>query len=222
MFERHRYPRVIILQAVYFKLRFTLSYRDVEELMSIRGIKVDHSTIQRWVFKFSKEVEKNMHKRKKQVCDSWRMDETYIKVKGRDMYLYRAVDKYGNTVDFLLTRRRQKMSAQKFFNKAIGNNGKPRIVNIDKSGSNSSAILTVNKRSLSTKKIKIRKVKYLNNIIEQDHRRIKRRIRIMAGFKEFESAQRTLSGIEVVSIIKKDQIINPCSTSFKTFCSLVA
>ena len=222
MFDRHRYPRVIILQAVYFKLRFTLSYRDVEELMSIRGIKVDHSTIQRWVFKFSKEVEKNMHKRKKQVCDSWRMDETYIKVKGRDMYLYRAVDKYGNTVDFLLTRRRQKMSAQKFFNKAIGNNGKPRIVNIDKSGSNSSAILTVNKRSLSTKKIKIRKVKYLNNIIEQDHRRIKRRIRIMTGFKEFESAQRTLSAIEVVSIIKKDQIINPCSTSFKTFCSLVA
>ena len=222
MFERHRYPRVIILQAVYFKLRFTLSYRDVEELMSIRGIKVDHATIQRWVFKFSKEVEKNMHKRKKQVCDSWRMDETYIKVKGRDMYLYRAVDKYGNIVDFLLTRRRQKMSAQKFFNKAIGNNGMTRIVNIDKSGSNSSAILTVNKRSLSTKKIKIRKVKYLNNIIEQDHRRIKRRIRIMTGFKEFESAQRTLSGIEVVSIIKKDQIINPCSTSFKTFCSLVA
>ena len=222
MFERHRYPRVIILQAVYFKLRFTLSYRDVEELMSIRGIKVDHSTIQRWVFKFSKEVEKNMHKRKKQVCDSWRMDETYIKVKGRDMYLYRAVDKYGNTVDFLLTRRRQKMSAQKLFNKAIGNNGKPRIVNIDKSGANSSAILTVNKRSLSTKKIKIRKVKYLNNIIEQDHRRIKRRIRIMTGFKEFESAQRTLSGIEVVSIIKKDQIINPCFTSFKTFCSLDA
>ena len=222
MFERHRYPRVIILQAVYFKLRFTLSYRDVEELMSIRGIKVDHSTIQRWVFKFSKEVEKNMHKRKKQVCDSWRMDETYIKVKGRDMYLYRAVDKYGNTVDFLLTRRRQKMSAQKFFNKAIGNNGKPRVINIDKSGANSSAIFTVNKRSLSSKKIKIRKVKYLNNIIEQDHRRIKRRIRIMTGFKEFESAQRTLSGIEVVSIIKKDQIINPCSTSFKTFCSLVA
>ena len=222
MFERHRYPRVIILQAVYFKLRFTLSYRDVEELMSIRRIKVDHSTIQRWVFKFSKEVEKNMHKRKKQVCDSWRMDETYIKVKGRDMYLYRALDKYENTVDFLLTRRRQKMSAQKFFNKAIGNNGKPRIVNIDKSGSNNSSILTVNKRSLSTKKIKIRKVKYLNNIIEQDHRIIKRRIRIMTGFKEFESAQRTLSGIEVVSIIKKDQIINPCSTSFKTFCSLVA
>ena len=83
MFERHRYPRVVILQAVYFKLRFTLSYRDVEELMSIRGIKVDHSTIQRWVFKFSKEVERNMNKRKRQVGSSWRMDETYIKVKAR-------------------------------------------------------------------------------------------------------------------------------------------
>jgi len=93
----------------------------VEELISIKGIKVDHSAIQRWVFKFSKEVEKNMHKRKKLVCNSWRMDETYIKVKGRDMYLYRALDKYGNTVDFLLTIRRQKMSAQKFFKKAIGN-----------------------------------------------------------------------------------------------------
>ena len=222
MFKRHRYPKAIILQAVYFKLRFTLSYRDVEELLEIRGVKVDHSTIQRWVFKFSPFVESNMNKRKNVVGNSWRMDETYIKVGGKDRYLYRAVDKQGNTVDFLLTKRRMKGSAQKFLNKAIGNNGKPRIVNIDKSGSNSSAILTVNKRSLSTKKIKIRKVKYLNNIIEQDHRRIKRRIRIMTGFKEFESAQRTLSGIEVVSIIKKDQIINPCSTSFKTFCSLVA
>ena len=132
------------------------------------------------------------------------------------------MDKYGNTVDFLLTKRRQKMSEHKFFNKAIANNGKPRIVNIDKSGANSSVILTVNKRSLSSKKIKIRKVKYLNNIIEQDLRRIKRRIKIMTGFKDFDSVQRTHSGIEVVNIIKKDQIINPCSTSFKTFCSLVA
>jgi putative transposase len=167
-------------------------------------------------------VEANMHKRKKKVCDSWRMDETYIKVGGKDRYLYRALDKYGNTLDFLLTKRRQKMSAQKFFNKAIGNNGKPRIVNIGKSGSNSSAILTVNKRSLSTKKIKIRKVKYLNNIIEQDHRRIKRRIRIMTGFKEFESAQRTLAGIEIINIIRKNQIKDSKSNWFATFKSLAA
>ena len=222
MFKHHRYPRTIILQAVYFKLRFTLSYRDVEELMQIRGVEVDHSTIQRWVFKFSPEIEKNMHRRKFQVGDSWRMDETYIKVGGEDRFLYRAVDKEGNTVDFLLTKKRQKMSAQKFFNKAIGNNGKPRVINIDKSGSNTAGIRTWNKRSNSIKKIKIRRVKYLNNIVEQDHRNIKRRIVNYTGFKEFESAQRTLAGIEVVSIIMKDQIEDSKSTAFKIFISLAA
>ncbi|MCH2231140.1 MAG: IS6 family transposase [Crocinitomicaceae bacterium] len=222
MFKYHRYPKVVILQAVYFKLRFSLSYRDVEELMEIRGVKVDHSTLQRWVFKFSVLVEKNMHKRKFKVSDSWRMDETYVKVGGKDRFLYRAVDKEGSTVDFLLTKRRQKMSAQKFFNKAIGNNGAPRLVNIDKSGSNKTALWAVNKRSLSFNKIKIRQVKYLNNIVEQDHRRVKRRIVNYTGFKEFESAQRTLAGIEVVNIILKNQIMDSKDTTFKTFLSLAA
>ena len=222
MFQCHRYPKAIILQAVYFKLRFTLSYRDIEELLQIRGVEVDHSTIQRWVFKFSPEIEKKMHRRKFKVGGSWRMDETYIKVGGKDRFLYRALDKEGNTVDFLLTKRRQRMSAQKFFNKAIGNNGKPRVINIDKSGSNYSAIRVVNKRSHSIKKIKIRQCKYLNNIVEQDHRAIKRRIGITTGFKEFESAQRTLAGIEIVNIIRKNQVIDSKSTHFKTFVSLVA
>ena len=155
MFKRHRFPKVIILQAVYFKLRFTLSYRDIEEILKIRGVEVDHSTIQRWVFKFSPKIEKNMNKRKYKVGDSWRMDETYIKVGGKDRYLYRAVDKEGNTVDFLLTKIRQKMSAQKFFNKAIGNNGRPRMINIDKSGSNKTAIWTVNRRALSVRESKL-------------------------------------------------------------------
>jgi len=222
MFKHHRYPKAIILQAVYFKLRFTLSYRDVEELLEIRGVKVDHSTIQRWVFKFSPEMENKMHRRKYRVGDSWRMDETYVKVGGKDRYLYRAVGKEGNTVDFLLTKRRQKMSAQKFFNKAIGNNGEPRVVNIDKSGSNKSALRTVNSRSLRFKKIKTRQCKNLNNIVEQDHRRVKRRIVNYTGFKEFESAQRTLAGIEVVNVILKNQIMNSKGSSFKTFLSLAA
>ena len=222
MFKRHRYPKAIILQAVYFKLRFTLSYRDVEELLEIRGVKVDHSTIQRWVFKFSPFVESNMNKRKNVVGNSWRMDETYIKVAGKDRYLYRAVDKQGNTVDFLLTKRRMKGSAQKFLNKAIGNNGKPRLINIDKSGANTQAIRIVNQYSLTFKKIRIRRVKYLNNIIEQDHRTIKRRIAITTGFKEFESAQRTLAGIEIINIIRKNQIVNPRRSWFATFKSLAA
>ena len=222
MFKRHRYPKAIILQAVYFKLRFTLSYRDVEELLEIRGVKVDHSTIQRWVFKFSQFVESNMNKRKNVVGNSWRMDETYIKVGGKDRYLYRAVDKQGNTVDFLLTKRRMKGSAQKFLNKAIGNNGKPRLINIDKSGANTQAIRIVNQYSLTFKKIRIRRVKYLNNIVEQDHRTIKRRIAITTGFKEFESAKRTLAGIEIINIIRKDQLTNPKKSWFATFKSLAA
>ena len=222
MFKRHRYPKAIILQAVYFKLRFTLSYRDVEELLEIRGVKVDHSTIQRWVFKFSPFVESNMNKRKNVVGNSWRMDETYIKVGGKDRYLYRAVDKQGNTVDFLLTKRRMKGSAQKFLNKAIGNNGKPRLINIDKSGANTQAIRIVNQYSLTFKKIRIRRVKYLNNIVEQDHRTIKRRIAITTGFKEFESAQRTLAGKEIINIIRKNQIVNPRRSWFATFKSLAA
>ena len=222
MFKHHRFPKSIILQAVYFKLRFTLSYRDVEELLQIRGVEVDHSTIQRWVFKFSPEVEKNMNKRKRQVGSSWRIDETYIKVGGKDRYLYRAVDKFGNTVDFLLTKRRMKGSAQKFLNKAIGNNSKPRVINIDKSGANKSGIRSINRELMTVKKIKIRQCKYLNNIVEQDHRNIKRRISIDTGFKEFESAQRTLAGIEVVNIIRKGQIADSGKTTFKTFCSLAA
>ena len=222
MFKHHRYPSIIIKQAVYFKLRFTLSYRDVEELLAIRGVKVDHSTIQRWVFKFSKEIEYNMNQRKKQVTNSWRLDETYIKVSGKDRFLYRAVDKQGNTIDFLLTKRRMKGSAQKFLNKAIRNNGKPRIINIDKSGANTAGIKTWNKRSFTRKKIKIRRVKYLNNIVEQDHRNIKRRIAISNGFKEFESAQRTLAGIEIINMIRKDQILKHKSSTFKTFCALAS
>jgi putative transposase len=220
MYKYHRFPKAIILQAVYFKLRFTLSYRDVEELLRIRGVKVDHSTLQRWVFKFSPLIEANMHKRKRSVRDSWRMDETYIKVGGKDRYLYRAVDKYGYTVDFLLTKRRMKGSAQKFLNKAIGNNRRPRVINIDKSGANSEAIRTVNARSFS--RIRRRSCKYLNNIVEQDHRNIKRRICISTGFKEFESAQRILAGIEVMNIIRKGQMTTSISTHFETFKSLAA
>lgn len=159
-----------------------------------------------------------MKKRKVKVGTSWRLDETYIKVRGIWCYLYRAVDKLGNTVDFLLTRRRQRMSAQSFLIKAISNNCRPRVINIDKSGSNIAAIKAYNKRSFSN--IKIRQCKYLNNIVEQDHRFIKWRIQNGLGFKNFESARRTLSGIEVVHIIRKHQMIGPGTTMFKSFCKL--
>lgn len=220
MFKGHCFPKSIILYSVYCKFRFSLSYRDIEELLSIRGVKVDHATIQRWVFKFSPMIEQSMRGRKKVVGRRWRMDETYIKVKGEWRYLYRAVDKEGNTVDFLLTKRRQRMSAQSFLIKAIESNGKPELINIDKSGANKSAIRVYNKRSLS--KIKIRQCKYLNNIVEQDHRAIKWRIVNGLGFKSFESARRTIAGIEIVRMIKKNQLLNERISPFKSFCSLAA
>ncbi|WP_018616330.1 IS6 family transposase [Segetibacter koreensis] len=218
MFKGHSFPKEVILQAVYFKLRFSLSFRDVEELLSIRGIRVDHVTIQRWVYKFTPLIEVVLKKRRKLVGNSWRMDETYIKLKGEWMYLYRAVDKEGKTVDFLLTRRRSKLAAHKFLLKAISNNGCPKVVNIDKSGANKEAIRTYNNRSL--KKIRIRQCKYLNNGVEGDHRFIKWRIQNMLGFKSFESASRTLVGIEIVRMIKKEHVTFPRCTYFKTFCSV--
>ncbi|GEO11562.1 IS6 family transposase [Segetibacter aerophilus] len=218
MFKGYCFPKEIILQAVYFKLRFSLSYRDIEELLSIRGVTVDHATVQRWVYKFTPLIEEVFRKRKKSVISSWRMDETYIKVKGEWMFLYRAVDKVGDTVDFLLTKRRNKLAAHKFLLKAITNNGCPKVINIDKSGANREAIRTYNKRRL--KRIRIRQCKYLNNRVEGDHRFIKWRTAGMLGFKSFESASRTLTGIEIVRMIKKEQVSFPMATYFKTFCSL--
>lgn len=212
------FPKSIILQAVYFKLRFTLSYRDLEELMAIRGVKVDHATIQRWVFQFSPELDREMRKRKKALGTSWRMDESYVK--GEWKYLHRAVDKAGQTVDFLLTKRRKRMSAQSLLIKAIETNGMPETITIDKSGSNMSAIKVYNKRSYS--RIKIRQCKYLNNIIEQDHRFIKWRIQKGLGFKEFELARRTIARIENVRMIRKNQLINQEQNTFTAFCSLAA
>jgi len=216
----HCFPKSIIIQAVYLKLCFTLSYRDVEEIIRIRGVEVNHATIQRWVYMFMPEIEIQRLKRKKVVGKRWRMDETYIKVKGVWRYLYRAVDKDGHTIDFLLTKRRQRMSAQSFLIKAIENNGTPELININKSGSNRSAIRVYNKRSFTN--IEIRQCKYLNNIVEQDHRFIKWRIQQGLGFKDFESARRTLTGIEIVHMIKKNQVNNQEQSIFKSFSSLAA
>jgi len=134
----------------------------------------------------------------------WRLDETYIKVNGQWKYFYRAVDKSGNTIDFLLTAKRDKKAALRFLNKAIGRNGKPGLINIDKGGANTAAIKQYDQDN--NKRIKIRQRKYLNNIIEQDHRKIKRITRPMMGFKNFHAAQQTLTGIELMAMLKKGQM----------------
>ncbi len=203
-FKSRHFPREIILQCVRWYCAYALSYRNIEEMVAERGIEVDHSTLNRWVTFYSPQLEKAFHQKKRRPGDRWRMDETYIKVKGEWKYYYRAVDKQGNTIDFLLTAKRDKAAALRYFTKAIERNGKPGLVNIDKSGSNKAALTQFNEDD--NKRVKVRQCKYLNNIIEQDHRRIKRLTRPMLGFKNFNSAQITLAGIELVAMIKKGQM----------------
>ena len=167
---------------------------------------------------FSPYFEQSLNKRKKGVGSSWRMVETYIKVKGVWHYLYRAVDKKGQTIDFLLCKRRRRRSTQLFLIKAIRNNDKPTMINIDKSRANRSAICIQNKRRYKKKdRIVIRECKYLNNIVEQDHRFIKWRISRNLGFKEFESASRTISEIEIVRTLQKNKFLDKGKVSLDPF-----
>ena len=203
-FKGAHFPPEVILMGMRWYLAYPLSTRHVEDLMEERGVKVDHSTINRWVIKYSPQLEDEFHRRKRPVWVSWRMDETYIRVKGEWVYLYRAVDKYGQTIDFLLTQQRDKKAARRFLNKAISRHGVPEKITIDGSDANAAAIKSYNKDHGTS--IEIRQIKYLNNIVEQDHRGVKRVTRPMLGFKSFEAAQPTLTGIELVRMIRKGQM----------------
>ncbi|CAH2560095.1 IS6 family transposase [Cardinium endosymbiont of Oedothorax gibbosus] len=196
----------VILLFVYMKCRFSLSYRDLEEMMRMRGARVDHSTLQRWVIKFVPLIDKAVRKRKRPIGSSWKMDETYVKLNGKWIYLYRAVDRYGDTVDFFLSEHRDKSSTLSFFRKAITENNIPKKVVIDKSGSNKAALDAINTDLDQDHTIQILQNKYLNNRVEQDHRFIKKRIKPMLGFKNFYSASITISGIENIRMIQKGQV----------------
>jgi putative transposase len=204
-FKGALFPQDIILMGVRWYVANPLSYRHVEELMEERGVSVDHATIQRWVVKYSPLLEEACHQRKRPVWGSWRMDETYIKVKGEWKYLYRAVDKYGQTIDFLLTDNRDKEAALRFLKKAIRRHGLPEMITIDGSDANEAAIKRYNEAHGTH--IIIRQVKYLNNIVEQDHRAVKWGTRPMLGFKSFDAAQDTLVGLELMHMIKKRQMV---------------
>ena len=142
-FKGRQFNKVMILQSVRWYLTYALSYRNIEEMMEERGFSVDHSTINRWVVHYSPKLAQAFRQQKKRPGVRWRMDETYLKVKGQWKYYYRAVDKQGNTIDFLLTAKRDKKAALRFLKKAIGNNGKTGLINIDKSGCEHSCHQTI-------------------------------------------------------------------------------
>ena len=198
------FPKDVILTTIRWYLRYNLSYRDIEELIAERGITLDHSTLNRWVIKYTPGLVANAQKHKRRVGVSWRFDETYIKVRVQWKYLYRAVDKDGDTIDFLLTAKRDTKAALRFLRQAIRNNGTPLKINIDKSGANTAAIEAYNKESGGS--IEIRQCKYLNNIVEQDHRRVKQKTRSALGFKAFYSAHATVVGVELIHMIRKGQV----------------
>ena len=224
-FKGSHYPKDVILYAVFFYVRYAVSYRDLEEIMAERGVQVDHATLNRRVVKYSPDIAKAAQMRKQPTAGSWRMDETYIKVKGKWAYLYRADDKHGKTLDFMLSKRRDKAAARRFFKRAIKANGVPHRIVIDKSGANLAGLLRINvglKFSRANQQIEILRVKYLNNIVEQDHRFIKKTTRPVLGFKAFHSAAATLAGTEVAHMIRKQQFQSNHTSPFKQFASLAA
>ncbi len=223
-FKGAHFPQDIILTGVRWYVAYPPSTRHVEELMEERGVEVDHSTINRWVIKDSPQLEEAFHRRRRPVWVSWRMDETYIKVKEEWRYLYRAVDTQGQAIDFLLTEPRDTEAALRFLKKAIHRHGVHETITIDGSDANEAAIKRYNEEHSTN--IIIRQVKYLNNIVEQDHRGVKRVTRPMLGFKSFDAAQDTLVGIELMHMLKKRQMVVEAGeeslTVAKLFYSLAA
>lgn len=205
-FKRLHYPVDIIAQCVRWYLAYALSLRNLEEMMAERGVAVDHSTLHRWVIRLVPLLDKAFRRHKHPVGRRWRMDETYIKIKGQWRYLYRAVDTAGQTIDFLLTARRDAAAALRFFRKAIRHHGEPEVVTVDKSGANTAALSPLNAGKSDEETITVRQSKYLNNLIEQDHRNIKRRIRLMLEFKSFRRALTILAGVELIHMIRKGQL----------------
>jgi transposase-like protein len=186
-------------------MTYKLSYRDLVEMMAERGVSVSHTTILRRVKHYVPELEKLWRHYARPAGTSWRVDETYIKVCGRWTYLYRAVDKQGLTVDFLLSEHRDIAAARRFFTRAVGRHGTPKTITLDGYPATHAAVAELKKCGVLRPQTKIWTSKYLNNLIEQDHRRVKQRTYPMPGSKNYRNAAVAISGIELVQKIRKGQ-----------------
>jgi len=207
-FKGRQFAAEVILWAVRWYLMFPVSYRDLELMLQDRGVSVDHTTIFRWIQAYAPELEKRIRPHLRPSDGSWRVDETYIRVKGRWTYLYRAVDSRGQTIDFLLSAKRDAAAAKRFFRKALGqpHTVNPRSITVDKNPAYPKATAEMKQDAELWRFSRLRQVKFLNNIVEQDHRRVKRLTRPGLGFGGFWTARRTLAGFEAMAMIRKGQV----------------
>ncbi len=208
-FKWRHFQGEVILWAVRWYCRYGVSYRDLEQMMGERGVTVDHSTIYRWVQKFAPEIEKRLrwHWRHPR-STRWCVDETYVKVRGKWTYLYRAVDKFGNTIDFYLSPPGNAKAAKRFLGKAL--NGlkdweKPTVINNDKAPTYGIAISELKTEGKCLKELAHRQVKYLNNIVEANDGKLKQLIKPVRGCKTLKTAYATIKGFEVMRALRKGQ-----------------
>lgn len=203
---RHFEDQMIVL-CVRWYLRYSLSYRDLEEMMAERGGSVDHSTVARWVVRYAPELRRRIHRHLRKPNRSWRVDETYIRVRGRWTYLYRAVDSAGQTIDFMLSPKRDSIAARHFLQLALARTGtRPRVINVDGHPAYPHVIANLKRSGELGRNCHCRAAPYLNNIIEQDHRFIKKRIAASLWFRSAEGALHTIAGYEAMNMIRKGQI----------------
>ena len=207
-FKGRHFPSSVILLCVRWYLAYSLSYRDLQEIMAERGIEVDASTIYRWVQAYAPELDRRLRRNLKPTQGNWHVDETYIRIKGVWQYLYRAVDAAGQSVDFRLSKHRDTLAAMAFFENAIlrPHNDSPETLVVDRNPSYPVALELLKKSGHLSPTAQLKTGRALNNLIEQDHRRIKRLVRPGLGFKRFDTARRTLQGYETMSMIRKGQV----------------
>jgi len=207
-FKGRQYADEVILTAVRWYLRYPLAYEYVSELLAERGLTVDASCVWRGVQAYAAELNKRCRPHLKATNRSYRVDETYIKVKGREKYLYRAVDSTGQTIDFLLTAKRDAAAAKRFFREVFRSscNPIPQVINVDKNPAYPAAMRALKHEGTLPRRVQLRQCKYLNNIVEQDHRLVKKRTWLAKGYGSFQSAWRTLEGIETLHMIRKGRV----------------
>jgi transposase-like protein len=205
LFKGRHFDQEIVVLCVRWYLSYKLSSRDLVAMMAERGIGLVHTTILRWVHHYTPEFEKRWSRFARTVGDSWRMDETYVKIRGVWFYLYRAVDKQGSTVDFFLSPKRDVNAAKAFLRKAMKQQRVPSKITLDGYAASHRAVRELKASGELPQHVVVRSSKYLNNRIEQDHRRVKQRIRVMVGLKNSQTAAVVISGIELAEKIKKGQ-----------------